>query len=151
MEQEKALSKAKAPFQAMSSLGLEAFVEWRLSHLDEDWQEPPREWMNPRFRGSMSAKRALWYWVNLMKNRTIDERALALGVHRLDLYSEYCDNGEMKKLRAEIEAQYPDENVCKELLEQHHNAIAGIEAPKQLPMPALMIEQPAIPVEAMVA
>ena len=81
----------------------------------------------------------------------VTERAAELGVHYLDLYSEYCDNGGHKKLRAEIEAQYPAEGVCRELLIQHHNAIAGIEAPKQLPIPALMIDLPLIPVEAMVA
>jgi hypothetical protein len=144
MEREKALHEAGAKYRAKPAanqmLGLESFAEWRLLHLVEDWQEPPYGWMNPAELRRMSDKRARWLWVNMQGNAAIAERAQALDVHPMDLRSEYSNNGEWEKLRAEIEAQYPDEAVCKELLTQHHNAIAGIEAPKQLPMPPLLIE-----------
>jgi hypothetical protein len=113
----------------------ETFAEWRLPHLDDEWQEPPKGWVSPAELRRMPDKRARWLWVNLQRNAIIDERAQAL-----DLRAEYSNDDEWKKLGAEIEAQYPDDAVCKMLLIQHHDVIAGVEVAKKLPVPPLLID-----------
>lgn len=165
MEKKEAKQRAEAEYRRDVSgahwiTDLERFVAWRLLHLNEEWQEPPREWLERTWIDRMSARFARQNWLRIAKRQYfVDheaegaELAVSLGIkpEYFAFEAYYEETGEMKRVVAEIEAQYPDEEVCKELLIQHHNAIAGIEAPKQLPSPPLMIDQPAIPVGAIVA
>ena len=75
MEKKEAKNKAVAEYQRAVSgaqwiVDLERFVAWRLLHLDDEWQEPPRGWLEPAWLDRMTPRFARGYppehfWVEI--------------------------------------------------------------------------------------
>ncbi|MBY0352108.1 hypothetical protein [Tabrizicola sp.] len=152
VERSEAYRRASMRLDGLTLHQVEQYGEWRLLHLGEKWQAPPKGWQSQMTVDAMPECHLRWTWCNIRFDTAIHAHADALGVQYGDVLWDFLDQPAGKELRKRIEDEWPEEGVdYRALLSQHYRAMAGLEAPKALPTPPRLLTANAGPQEVVSA